>query len=391
MKILAPVLYFLLFLSIPASYISLIPNRILMVLLAIPAIGSVPREFLKTHRWKFLIAVLGFILILSFGNKYLVKDSLLFLILPAYWLILSKRLIPLSSMTALFSRAACMTFLIMLLIKIAAILSQGIDFFNQEHWWNQLLYKQFAETIEGHPAYLSLFFMIGLVFSLEKILYSSKPQRPYIQVVVLTSGLLLLAVKTFLFVLTLVVLVFALVGLYKRLLPAAILGVGLIIALSSTILFVPGIKHRVDKVVNEYNSADETSRLSERKALWKASFETINRFPFKGSSFRGLSSRDAIYESALHYYPELSVPKNAHNNFLETGVRYGYPGLVVSLLLLISLLVFNFKHPGFALVSLTIAVLSFSMTESFLFREAGLAMVAILIAIFGKHDHGKRI
>lgn len=391
MNILFPVVYFLLFLSIPASYLSVVPNRVLLLILAFPAIRSLPEGTWKTIGLKLLAAAVGVLLLLLFGNNYIVKEVLLFLTLPIYWFILSKGPVAIDKIPAIFSRAACMTFLIMLLIKITDIISIGSAFFDQEHWWNQLLYKQLSATIDAHPAYLSLFFMVGLIFALNRSLGDSKRQHSFVQVIVLCTAILLLAVKTFLLILVTVLLIFTAVAFHKRILIASIVGGLLLVILSTSAAILPGIKHRLLKTFTTTETLDMTDRVSERKALWRASLETMNEHPLIGSTLRGLSSRDAIHDKTLKYYPHLEFPKNAHNNFLEAGVRYGYPGCILFIVLLMGLLFANFRQPEFALASITITMAFFSMTESFLFREVGLSVIAILIVIFGKHGYGKRI
>lgn len=371
--------------------LSSLPNRMLLGLLLLwflirkgyrsPGVGQLK-----------LFAGMALVLVALSGiaNKILAKELLLALSIPAQALFL----ITVRPGSAGFRKgfhAAVVTILLLLLADIARdIFTTGFDeYFSREQWWNLWHYESFTAPLSLHPTYLSLFLLTGLVMllfgsagpGLKKEMPASGPALfgAYL------LGLWLSASKVALVALLMILFLFLIYQLTRSsgrrsLAFAALIVIALLATWAS-----PPIRHRL---THELRTAlqplptDTPSRFSERRALWKSSLTEMDRHPLIGTSFRGISSRQAIYPRAKFFYTPLEKPMNAHNNFIETGLRYG---LVFGILLLISTIFGLYRATrkrSFEVLGLLLVFLIVSMTESFLFREQGLSLTALLLLYF---------
>jgi O-antigen ligase len=137
--------------------------------------------------------------------------------------------------------------------------------------------------------------------------------------------------------------------------------------------------------------AEVPNRMTERRALWKSALIEMDRHPIAGTSFRGINSRDAIYTKAKFFYPPLEKPMNAHNNFIEFGLRYGILFGILLLFTSIFGLYKAFRTRSLEILSFGIALVAVSMTESFLLREQGLSLASLMLLFYCLKENERNI
>ena len=378
-------------LSLMALPLSNLPNRILLGLLLIWFITNKKLRALDVPHFKWLAASALVLLVLStFTNKVLSKELLLALSIPSQglFLVISR---PSSSRFKKGFHAAMMTVLFVLFaFGCGTILQTGFTaYFEQDQWWNLWHYKSFTEPLSLHPTYLSLFLLTGMTFLLfgtESPSLKEKFTVPGMMLFVFyLLGIWLISAKIALMAVALILFVFLVYKVINGSTRQSIATVLLLLISISLPLASPSIRYRLThelKNAKQSLPAEVPNRISERRALWKASFLEMDKHPIAGTSLRGLESREAIYPKAKFFYPPLEKPMNAHNNFIEFGLRYG---ILFGVLLLLSS-IFGLYRVGrvksLELFNLGILFLTVSMTESFLFREQGLSLTAMILLFF---------
>lgn len=400
MKSIEKIVFFLLPLSTLFSGLTFIPNRILVISLLLLVLVRNRFFIYQLYKKKWLL-VLGllYVLLILFGNPYLSKEAILFLTLPIYPFIYGQSTLTKFLLKKYFILAVFTYSMILILLKSIKIISFGVlDFFQQEQWWNQVLYKNLAMELHAHPTYVAMFIIASFVMLLDQ---SNKKEKYFSYtnyVLILTISLLvllLLVVKISFLAIFLILVVFMLFLLSTNHVKPAIISLILLLLSSIAVYNIPGIKHRLLVDLNSIQNSEpkrmEANRLKERTALWKASLHFISQNPIVGSSIQGVSSKSSIYPMAKTIYPQLESQKNCHNNFLEFGVRYGIIGIGIFSLFILLFLKEGIKPASFEIIGIWIMICCFSLTESFMFREQGISLVSILLATFRIHFYGKDI
>jgi len=374
-------------LSLLALPLSALPNRILLGLLLVWFFVKHRSEVLQVPNFKLLS---GLVLVLlgasGIANDILSKELILALSIPAQGLFLIIAKPSKNDFKIGFHSAAVTIMSALVVMKLANIVQTGFpSFFEQNQWWNQLHYKNFTASLSLHPTYLSLFLLTGLIM----LLFGSNPPslkngingRAAVLLGFYLASNWLVASK-----IALVATGFVMLGYWihrfsnsskKQSLSLGLLFLIIIFAP----LVSPSIRHRVThelKTVAQPLPTDIPNRLTERRALWISAFILMDKNPMVGTSFRNIESRKAIFTKAKFFYRPLEKPMNAHNNFIEFGLRYG---ILFGILLLVSTIfglyrAFVNKNPE--LVALFLVYTLVSMTESFVFREQGLSLTALM-------------
>lgn len=378
-------------LSLMALPLSNLPNRIVLGLLVIWFFVKHRSKAVQFPYFKLFTATALVLLILSgITNKVLSKELLLGLSVPAQGLFLIILRPNSVQFRKGFHTGVILILLILIILKISAVLQMGLEaYFSQDQWWNLWHYKNFTEPLSLHPTYLSMFVLTGMVM----LLFGS--ESPNLQNELTAGGLSifglylislwLISSKIALIATVVVLLVYWVqktAGSSKR--QSIVIGVVLAIAILVP-LTTPSTQYRLThelKTAMQPLPTDVPNRFSERRALWKSAFVEMDRHPVSGTSFRGVKSREAIYPKAKFYYTPLEKPMNAHNNFIESGLRYG---IVFGVLLFLSSIFGIYK----ALRERSVEALAFglvciilSMTESFVFREQGLSLTALMLLFY---------
>ena len=392
MKLIEKIAFLLLPLSILFSSLTFVPNRILILIMLLTVFIR-QRFFLKLLKeklWIPLIVIL-YLLLIIFGNASLSKEAILFLSIPIYSLIYFGSALSKFLLKKYFILSVCCYSVILLLINLFETVSFGLSkFFEHEHWWNSLLYKNLSSQLDGHPTYISMFIIAAIVMLLDQSFRDKKYFQSFQSILILSLlilVLILLVVKiSFLSIIAILITYMVYLLINKQQNFALIVMFSLCI-IGFSAYQIPGVRHRliidIKSFVSSKSNSSVENNLNERTALWKASSTYIKKHPFIGSSMLGLSSKSSIYPEAKILYPPLEYPKNSHNNFLEFGVRYGVSGAILFSFFLFFMLFLGLKQASFEIIGIWILLCLFSLTESFMFREQGISLVGIIIAIFG--------
>jgi hypothetical protein len=376
--------------------LSNLPNRIFLGLLVLWLFARHKSASLHIPYFKFFAGMALLLLALSaVPNKVLSKELLLGLSVPAQGLFVIIARPDRAQFKKGFHAGVISILIALTAMKILSVFQLGLDsYFAQDQWWNLWHYKNLTQSLSLHPTYLSLFLLSGLVM----LLFGS--DGPSLKNEIRGSDLSLFGVylialwmvssKIALVAMMLVLFIFwiqKLAGSPKR----QSIVFGILIAASTILpLTSPSIQHRL---THELETAmqplptDAPNRISERRALWKSAFIEMGRHPIYGSSFRGIKSRDAIFPKAKFFYSPLEKPMNAHNNFIEGGLRYGILFGVLLFLSSIFGLYIALRKNSLEVLGFVLVCVIVSMTESFLFREQGLSLTSLMLIFYYLNDN----
>ena len=387
-------------LSLLALPLSNLPNRILLGLLLIWFFVQHGAGSLRISGFNLFAGISVTLLILSaMTNKVLSKELMLGLSIPAQGFFLLIVRPSRAEFKRGFHMAVITVMTMLLVIKTATVFQTGFsNYFRQEQWWNLWHYKSLTQSLSLHPTYLSLFLIAGWVMLLFgndlKALKSSESRGGWILLVFYLISIWLVSSKIALIALALVLLIFWIYTWNHSSRRQSILS-GVLISIVLSLPFAsPSIRYRVThELTNAMQAlpAEVPNRMTERRALWKSALIEMDRHPIAGTSFRGIKSRDAIYTKAKFFYTPLEKPMNAHNNFIEFGLRYGI--LIGILLLFTSIfgLYKAFRNGSIEILSFGIALIAVSMTESFLLREQGLSLASFMLLFYCLKENERNI
>ena len=140
-------------------------------------------------------------------------------------------------------------------------------------------------------------------------------------------------------------------------------------------LFSPNIQKR-----NTGNSdfGMATPNLSTRSLHWQGVINTIS----SANPFLGLGT-GATDESLYNEYKELGFKEgyrfkyNAHNQFLESALSFGLPGIITLITILSFFMFISYKDNDLFYLTIALVFITFMMTESILERQKGIVVFAL--------------
>lgn len=139
--------------------------------------------------------------------------------------------------------------------------------------------------------------------------------------------------------------------------------------------FNPRGKVMVDKLVKEGLNIDPNERFGYQLRLmsWDASLELIRQNPILGVGINDAQQElNALYKEK-NYTTPLKNNFNSHNQFLQTYLETGLPGVTVLLLMLFSIIVTALKSNNFLCYSLLMIVCVSFLFESVMNRYSGIS------------------
>ena len=259
------------------------------------------------------------------------------------------------------------------------------------HWFSLgdssfFFYHRFSSIVGMHATYLSMYFCFSVAFLLsiyfndldrfslkDKIIY-------YISLFILVLTILLLGSRTQILILVLEAIVYFSCrfnrnnNLIKSILVGIVMG---LFALAAAFLF-PTNKERFKEAFN-YDIGNRWGEQQVRYLMWSSALELIKQHPITG-----VGTGDVQDELQKYYldHEDISLTYlkntryNAHNQFLETAVVLGIPGLLVLLTCFIIPLLdaYRYNHILYA-VFILLFIIS-CLTESMLERQSGIVFYA---------------
>ena len=387
-------------LSLLALPLSNLPNRILLGLLLIWFFAEHGADSLRISQFKLFAVISVTLLILSaMTNKVLSKELMLGLSIPAQGFFLLIVRPSRAEFKKGFHLAVITVMTVLLVMKATTVFQTGFsNYFRQEQWWNLWHYKSLTQSLSLHPTYLSLFLLAGCVMLLFgndlKVIKGSANRGGWALLVFYLISIWLVSSKIALIALALVLLIFWIYTLNHSSRGQTIRS-GVLISIVLSLPFAsPSIRYRITHELTSAMQAlpaEVPNRMTERRALWKSALIEMDRHPIAGTSFRGIRSRDAIYAKAKFFYSPLEKPMNAHNNFIEFGLRYGILFGILLLFTSIFGLYKAFSTRSLEILSFGIALVAVSMTESFLFREQGLSLASLMLLFYCLNENERNI
>ncbi len=130
-------------------------------------------------------------------------------------------------------------------------------------------------------------------------------------------------------------------------------------------------------------SQSDTIRVSRdpRSEIWRASVAAISSQPFIG---HGTGDGKAALRQAFierHYKLGSQRNYNPHNQYLQTGIQLGIPGILLTILFVFAPLIYCIKHRKIVFASVWLIVSSLCLIESILERQQGLLFVVVLYGL----------
>lgn len=239
-------------------------------------------------------------------------------------------------------------------------------------------YFKFAELLDKHTTYFSLFVVITSLFLFYETL---KKRFPYV-----FFGLIAVFFVFVLYIVSARISIVALgaggfILLYYHLKTRFKWVVLLVLPLSLMALFAaPNFQKRFELNQTEQGPVND---YDFRKQHWLSVIETIKHQSILIGGGTG-SDRDYLYERYENYKLTAAYldEYNAHNQFLEILLDYGLMGLSLFVLMLVgSLMIFYKNKDSLALIFLTVFLIFF-LTESLLQRQDGVVCFGLIISLF---------
>jgi O-antigen ligase len=257
-----------------------------------------------------------------------------------------------------------------------------------------LMYSKLSHGI--HPAYLSVYFNVAILFILSSVIYSGTIDRnKVIRIFLLLIFIFLLSSRTSTVVAIGSVLLFPVFVYGKEIIkPERIKPIGAFMLITGSMFFlVININNRfsqVGKVIEKAGAAitEETipdtipNSTSAHYLAWKNSYLLFTKHPFSGVGTgdireelgRTYNENGFIYGSVRNLNP--------HNQFLHTGVILGLPAMAVLLIIFLLPFIRSWKRKYWLFVFFLGIVFLNCMTESLLERQAGIIFFSFFYTVF---------
>jgi O-antigen ligase len=176
----------------------------------------------------------------------------------------------------------------------------------------------------------------------------------------------------------------------KKYLKSAIISGIFILLIGSFIVSFPQSTSRLHQMYQALNSNEEGfNSTTGRISIWKNSLQIIAKI-----SVLGVGTGDAKDEILKHYQlkneKELYSKKlNSHNQFLQTTIAIGLPGLIVLLLILGIPLFLFYRQSDFSAVIFVLLIVFNFLFESMLETQAGVIFFSFFLFLFWKENASK--
>lgn len=249
-------------------------------------------------------------------------------------------------------------------------------------WWSSgnsiyITYNHLASLFGVQPIYLSLFYLLAILFALDLYFNEKDHRKIYLFTVpCLLLGIVLLASRSSLVIAVLILVIrFYMVAQNKRRFVLL-----LIVGLAAGITVIASIPTLRERIVNFDKNVASYSGTSFRFQIWENVLQVAERSPIWGY---GLTNSQAVLQEQyekVNFRRALLGEMNAHNQYLQTILDNGAIGL--SILISMIFLPFTLKHQSFTAISFWIIIALSLITESFFRRQFGVIFYSLFYSIF---------
>ena len=256
-----------------------------------------------------------------------------------------------------------------------------------KYWWNLFVHRSLVSVLNLHPSYVSMLVLVAINGNLER-LYRSILENKVIglSLAVFALNLTFLVLLSSKMAYLILVVLFALF-VVRLIVANKLRWVGGILFVFVFMIYVlyhtlPSIKDRITVDYRTFASKnfvlDNNSPASERIHIWRTCITLIEENPFGRFC---MNTKEQIWYRLEKTNKEELVEKNAHNNFLEFGLRYGVLGIIVLFLFVLVCFYFFIKYKDFLFLGVLLIFMLYSLTESTLVREMGVIYMAFIFQL----------
>jgi O-antigen ligase len=272
-----------------------------------------------------------------------------------------------------------------LLTSIVCLINATYHFFA---WKDSsvFFYHNLSSAVGMHATYLSMFVCFSIAILLctyvnerkdfnlrDKIIYS-------FSIFILVLTVILLGVRTQLIILIIGLTAYFITYFYEKngLVRSVIAALAIGIFIIGLIFVFPTNRERIKEAFN-YNIGDRWGEQQVRFLMWSSAYQLIKTHPLTGVGVGDV--QDELQKYYLdHEYTSLTYLENtrynAHNQFLETAIGLGIPGLLVLLASFFVSLRYAYKHKKIIYFIFILLFFISCMTESMLERQSGVVFYA---------------
>ncbi len=240
-----------------------------------------------------------------------------------------------------------------------------------------MTYNHLVEIFGVQPIYLSLFYLIAILFSSDLYFKELKYRKGYIfSIIFFLLGIVLLGSRSSLFIAVLVLVTkFFIESTNKKRFRLVVTG-GILVGVL-LISLIPTLQKRF---TNFDANVAAYSGTNFRFKIWQNALEVASDAPILGYGYS--NSQDALqtqYEK-VNFRRAYIAKMNAHNQYLQSLIDTGFFGL--TLLLLMILLPFGIRKQSLNAVLFWIIVAVAFVTESFFRRQFGVIFYTLFFSYF---------
>jgi len=239
---------------------------------------------------------------------------------------------------------------------------------------------------DKHNTYFALFSLIAITYFLFNL--SRKKWRYVVCILYLFALLYLLSVRISIVGLVVIICVFLISK--RKSIPAKYYYVLLLTTLLPILFyFTPSFQ---DKFNPHTPEGEAISDIGSRKIHWQAAINTFGQDNLLLGAGTG-DGHDKLFETyrIFNFETGYVYKYNAHNQYLEILLFYGFIGLFLMALLFFSLIKINIKEGNFVALAIILLFLTFMITESILLRHDGIVVFAIFMTLFSLNENQKKL
>ncbi len=256
---------------------------------------------------------------------------------------------------------------------------------------NDKSFRVTSHQLIMHPGYLSS--LIGISFFIALINFKKQPYLyqkilSFLFIVLCFLSMLMLQGRINLIALIITILIYfsILFIRQKNYLSLILFHSGLILSLFVLIQFGPSqITGRFNNIFQAQQEAEDNSLKvkDNRTFIWKSAIKAIQKNIWTGVGI-GDTEDILLHEFTLiNYAKGMDRHQNAHNQYMETFLATGIPGILLLVLLLVFLITSSLKNDDKILFSVCLFLLIAMSTESVFMRHSGVATFCCILLFLG--------
>jgi O-antigen ligase len=282
------------------------------------------------------------------------------------------RLPPVRRILQFFILGCMLCSLILLSIAAFTYFSEGTNHFTYTH---------LTAPLTLHPAFISLYLVFCILTLLLPFLERKKDHlfdKAAYSIFLLIFFILMIFLLSARQEMIALLMLFPASLLYyfyrrKRMMTGIAITAAIIVSLVMVLLLVPEARMRLEKMqsqMEEPYSNEAPNSVTMRKVIWESAGEIISAHPWGVGSG---DANDALKEKYIekNLLRPLNENLNAHNQYLQTTIATGIPGLILFIVAMLSALWAAVLKPDYGYLLFLILFLFCIITESMLESEAG--------------------